>query len=371
MRAALVAVVCLNAYLVTTGIALTPGVRHGRECTKVSLSQHQLTIGVLLAIIGNLLNGIGISLQKGVHGNALDIDRLDYLWNKRWWLGFLLLATGEIGCAFALGFAPASVISPIGGVTVLTTTALAVCFHAERLTRSKNAGLVTVLLGVALVGLMAPEANEMLTASRTIALFAQPKAMTLVALLAAVALSCEARPLRDSGWCSLLQISVQSASMSSLTVIACRPVFSMILLTASDCREGLCGGGRCGETLGSPIFWFLSAIAVSTAVGANLIIDQRGIAIFGQVVWVPVHFTSCALLFSASGAIVFDEFSEFAPRRAPLYTLGVVHCLVGVVVLSRDTFNPVAPILLRLQGRAARFPARPGSAVVRKRRRPA
>ena len=49
-----------------------------------------------------------------------------------WWLGITLNAGGELGNLFAYGFAPASVVTPVGSVGVLCNAFLATCFLKVR-----------------------------------------------------------------------------------------------------------------------------------------------------------------------------------------------------------------------------------------------
>ena len=48
-----------------------------------------------------------------------EIDREHYTRNPLWWLGLALMVLGEVGNFSAYGFAPASLVAPLGTTTVI------------------------------------------------------------------------------------------------------------------------------------------------------------------------------------------------------------------------------------------------------------
>ena len=59
-------------------------------------------------------------LQKFVHLRNVERDvQVHYTREVMWWLGMLLMAVGELFNFMAYGFAPASVVAPLGTTTVV------------------------------------------------------------------------------------------------------------------------------------------------------------------------------------------------------------------------------------------------------------
>ena len=48
-----------------------------------------------------------------------------YLQSRLWWMGFLLMTLGESGNFLSYGFAPASLVSPLGAVSLLSNAVVA------------------------------------------------------------------------------------------------------------------------------------------------------------------------------------------------------------------------------------------------------
>ncbi len=73
-------------------------------------------IGVLLSTVAGIVNAIGVIMQKLAHtaNDALpEEERRSYLCNPMWLFGFAIYVIGNVANAFALAFAPQSVITPL------------------------------------------------------------------------------------------------------------------------------------------------------------------------------------------------------------------------------------------------------------------
>lgn len=83
-------------------------------------------MGVLLAVSGNLVISIGLSLTKYAHNvNREDPNPKPYIHLPYWWCGFFATLLGEIGNFAAYGFTEASIVAPLGAVSVLMNAFIA------------------------------------------------------------------------------------------------------------------------------------------------------------------------------------------------------------------------------------------------------
>ncbi|GCB77478.1 hypothetical protein scyTo_0017606, partial [Scyliorhinus torazame] len=77
-------------------------------------------LGTILAITGNILISISLNLQKYTHVRLLCQESpAPYYTSKLWWCGILLMGMGELGNFAAYGFAPATLVAPLGCVSVI------------------------------------------------------------------------------------------------------------------------------------------------------------------------------------------------------------------------------------------------------------
>jgi len=115
-------------------------------------------LGIVLAVIGNILISIGLYLQKKVHAN--NRDKNTYVHLPEWWLGVSIMGCGEIGNFLAYGMAPTVVVSPLGGINVILNFLL--CKHGlkEKSSWKGIMGIFIALVGSVLIVLNAPHSNQ-------------------------------------------------------------------------------------------------------------------------------------------------------------------------------------------------------------------
>ncbi|XP_061459745.1 NIPA-like protein 2 isoform X4 [Rhineura floridana] len=93
-----------------------------------------LLLGILLAIIGNILISISLNLQKWSHLRLMrQANQKPFYRSKLWWCGIILMGTGEMGNFAAYGFASIMVIAPLGNVAVIGSAVISVLFLKENI----------------------------------------------------------------------------------------------------------------------------------------------------------------------------------------------------------------------------------------------
>jgi hypothetical protein len=83
--------------------------------------------------MGNLCISGGLNVQKFVHMKIADAESgghdgvisTNYAQHRVWWIGMVLMALGEMGNFGAYFFAPASLVAPLGTVTVVSNAIIA------------------------------------------------------------------------------------------------------------------------------------------------------------------------------------------------------------------------------------------------------
>ncbi|XP_062421560.1 NIPA-like protein 2 isoform X1 [Pungitius pungitius] len=76
-------------------------------------------LGIIISICGNILISISLNIQKYAHVRHSQRDSKPYYTSPVWWCGVALMGVGELGNFAAYGFAPASLIAPLGCVSVI------------------------------------------------------------------------------------------------------------------------------------------------------------------------------------------------------------------------------------------------------------
>lgn len=78
-----------------------------------------------------------------------------YLRSPYWWLGQVLITVGEMGNFLAYGFAPASIVSPLGVVALISNCVIAPCFFNEQFRQRDFWGVIIAIGGAVTVVLSA------------------------------------------------------------------------------------------------------------------------------------------------------------------------------------------------------------------------
>lgn len=82
-------------------------------------------------------------------------DTKTYLKSGYWWLGIVLMVTGEAGNFIAYGFAPASIVSPLGVVALVSNCIIAPVLLKERFRQRDFWGVAIAIAGAVIIVLSA------------------------------------------------------------------------------------------------------------------------------------------------------------------------------------------------------------------------
>jgi drug/metabolite transporter (DMT)-like permease len=121
-------------------------------------------IGLILAISSSIFIGSSFILKKR---GLLNIARNSntragqggyaYLKEWLWWAGLITMGVGEAANFAAFGFVPASLVTPLGALSVIVSAVLSSYLLNENLNLHGKLGCVLSLLGSTIVVLHAPE----------------------------------------------------------------------------------------------------------------------------------------------------------------------------------------------------------------------
>eukprot|EP00290_Baffinella_frigidus_P017062 CAMPEP_0180197638 /NCGR_PEP_ID=MMETSP0987-20121128/4739_1 /TAXON_ID=697907 /ORGANISM="non described non described, Strain CCMP2293" /LENGTH=380 /DNA_ID=CAMNT_0022152583 /DNA_START=168 /DNA_END=1307 /DNA_ORIENTATION=- len=111
-------------------------------------------VGVIVAIVGNLCISVSFQITKLTH--MRNTENKDFTKIPMWWLGLFLMLGGEVGNFFAYGWAPATVVSPLGAVAVVSNCLLSRIFLKEEITVRNLIGVFFAIAGATTIAFTAP-----------------------------------------------------------------------------------------------------------------------------------------------------------------------------------------------------------------------
>jgi hypothetical protein len=215
------------------------------------------TTGICLAIGGNLLVSVALNLTKHAHNlNQKAAFPKPYVQLWLWWLGFLATIVGEMGNFAAYGFAPASLIAPLGAVSVLSNAFIAALILREGFRLRDSAGCALCIGGgvvIVLAGTSHPAEPDM---KGFLVMVQDPifiGYMACLFLFTALMLGFQ----DQYGEAHVSYYVLLCSMIGSVTVLACKGVSTMLNMWAC------CGGA---VPFGQPVLYVLLFVLGATAV---------------------------------------------------------------------------------------------------------
>ncbi|CAH8546843.1 unnamed protein product [Dicrocoelium dendriticum] len=241
-----------------------------------------------------------------------------------WWLGLALFGLGEGANFAAYAMAPASLVTPLGGLSVLVSTVLSARFLDERLHLAGKLGCFICLAGSTIVVLHAPKEQAVDSLEEIQRKFFAPGflAYGIFVLLMSLVLIFILGP--RFGKSNPLTYLLISASLGSLSVMACKGLGIKI-------RDTLLHGTS--SILFPWFFWFLLILLIA-GISVQLYYLNRALDLFNTgLVTALLYVLFTAFVLTAS-AVLFREWSNILPMDYVELTLGLILISIGVFMMT-------------------------------------
>uniref|UniRef100_A0A8V0YSB4 NIPA like domain containing 4 n=1 Tax=Gallus gallus TaxID=9031 RepID=A0A8V0YSB4_CHICK len=156
-------------------------------------SNYGFYIGLGLAVFSSFLIGSSIILKKkGLlrlvekGGTRAGDGGHGYLKDWLWWAGLLTMGGGEAANFAAYAFAPATIVTPLGALSVLISAILSSYLLGERLNLLGKLGCMLSLVGSTVMVIHAPEEEEVTTLDEMLFKLKEPGFLAYAVVLLAV-----------------------------------------------------------------------------------------------------------------------------------------------------------------------------------------
>lgn len=242
-----------------------------------------------------------------------------YLKSPYWWLGIVLMTIGEAGNFLAYGFAPASIVSPLGVVALISNCIIAPFMLKERFRWRDAAGVVVAVGGAVTVVLSASDNNPKLGPNEIWELIKRWEFETylgitvgvIIVLMGASNKYGEKNILVDLGLVGLF---------GGFTALSTKGVASLLSYTL-------------WRVITFPVFYLLVAILVGTAVMQIKYIN-RALQRFDATQVIPVQFVMFTLSVILGSAILYRDFERTSGDDAGKFIGGCALTFSGVWLIT-------------------------------------
>lgn len=239
----------------------------------------------------------------------------NYLHSPYWWIGIGLMTIGEAGNFLAYGFAPASIVSPLGVVALVSNCIIAPFMLKERFRLRDLAGVVIAVGGAVTVVLSAKGSNPKLGPHEIVALVKR--------------------------WEFLLYLGITTGAIVVLMVLSNKYGDRTIIIDIG--LVGLFGGYTALSTKGVasllsyrffyvftfPIAYVLVLVLVVTAI-MQIKYLNRALQRFDSTQVIPTQFVTFTLFVVVGSAILYRDFEKTTKEKIIQFVGGVVLTFLGV-----------------------------------------
>lgn len=280
-------------------------------------------VGIVVAICGNFIISISLNVQKYAHMRQSRPGSKPYYKSCLWWCGVILMGFGELGNFAAYGFAPASLIAPLGCVSVIASAIISVVFLKETLCASDIIGGALAVTGTYLLVTFAPRASTHITAS-----LIQRCVVSwpfLIYIFIEVVLFCILLYLyKISQMRHIVIVMLLVALLASLTVISVKAVSGMIAESVNGYMQ-----------LTYPIFYVMLVVMVASCAFQIKFLNQA-MRMYDATEVVPINFVFFTTSAVIAGIVFYQEFYGLAVLNIFMFLLGCLLAFLGVFLIARN-----------------------------------
>ncbi|XP_018564382.1 magnesium transporter NIPA2 isoform X2 [Anoplophora glabripennis] len=257
------------------------------------------------------------SLRAGAGG-------FGYLNDWMWWFGFLTMGVGEVANFGAYAFAPASLVTPLGALSVLVSAVLASKCLNETLNILGKLGCVLCIVGSTVMVIHAPKEEQTGTLDDLLNKVREPTFLNyiLVVISITVIILVYIGPRYGNKYVSVY-ITLCSA-IGSLTVMACKALG----LALKDFFSGTLPF----STHLWIIFGLLVIIAVCLCIQMTYL--NRVLDLFNTNVVTPIYYVFFTTMVITASAILFKEWQKMSSRDIVGAMSGFLVTVVAIFLIN-------------------------------------
>ena len=257
-------------------------------------SKTRISVGVAMSLIGNMLISIAMNIQKHAHNQIAGTGK-PYVTSITWWFGLILIGFGELGNFAAYGFAPASLVAPLGSSGVIVNAIIAVLFLKEKLRLRDVIGITWAIIGGYMLVTFSNQKEITLNGDEILHYLRQYP--FLIYIIIEVNMLLFIYFLHHyKKQITVVTILMQVALLGSFTVISAKAISSMLCITFRGINQ-----------LAYPIFYLMFIVLIISATGQIIFLNQA-MASFDASVVMPINFILFTISAILSGITFYQEF---------------------------------------------------------------
>ncbi|XP_068208085.1 magnesium transporter NIPA2 isoform X1 [Palaemon carinicauda] len=287
-----------------------------------------LYIGLGLSISSSVFIGSSFIIKKKsllalgkAGGTRAGAGGYGYLRHWLWWAGLLSMGFGEALNFIAYAFAPATLVTPLGALSVIVTALLSQYFLGEVLNVLGKIGCSLCLLGATMVVIHAPHEVEVTSMEDLAAKLVDPVFMVYVAVVVAISLILIIHFGPQHGHRNVVVYIAICSLIGGFSVLGCKALGLAVKETINGTNE-----------FTNWITWFsLMSLIVCVCTQMNYL--NKALDIFNTSIVTPIYyvfFTACVII---SSAVLFKEWKGLPAKDVLGVLSGFLTVVIGIFIL--------------------------------------
>jgi drug/metabolite transporter (DMT)-like permease len=256
---------------------------------------------------------------SGEDEEAEEAKEKSYLRSPIWWLGISMMTAGEAGNFLAYGFAPASIVSPLGVVALISNCLIAPLLLHERFRWRDGIGVIVAVAGCVTVVLSASDSNPKLTPDSIWHLITRWEFETYLGITVALIIALCAASNKYGDRTILIDIGLVGL-FGGYTALSTKGVASLLSNTI-------------WRVVTFTITYLLVVVLVFTAVMQIKYIN-RALQRFNATMVIPTQFVMFTLSVIIGSAILYRDFERTTTQQAIKFVGGCALTFTGVYFIT-------------------------------------
>uniref|UniRef100_A0A1B0CKY0 Putative magnesium transporter nipa2 n=1 Tax=Lutzomyia longipalpis TaxID=7200 RepID=A0A1B0CKY0_LUTLO len=308
--------------------------------------QSEFYIGLGLAISSSFFIGSSFIIKKKALIRMTRIGAVragsggfGYLKEWIWWAGLICMGVGEAANFAAYAFAPASLVTPLGALSVIVAAVMSSKFLNEKLNLLGKLGCFLCIIGSVIIVIHSPKEVEVEDLNVLLEKLQDTSFLVYVLVIMSISLTIAVYLGPKFGHSNVIWYVLLCSAVGSLTVMSCKALGLCI-------KDAITGRSNDFSTL----MPYILIITTVIFIGIQMNYLNRALDIFNTSIVTPVYYVIFTTLVIVASAILFKEWRHMAASDVIGDLCGFFVIIVAVILLNafRDmdiTLNDVRGIV--------------------------
>lgn len=245
-----------------------------------------------------------------------------YLKEWVWWAGLILMAIGEAANFAAYAFAPASLVTPLGALSVLVSALMASRFLGERLNLIGKVGCLLCILGSTVIVLHSPKEGAVESMEVLGAMLIEPAFIVYVVFVVTLASILVVIYVPKYGTSNVVIYVAICSVIGSLSVMGCKGLGLAL-------RETFAGHNEFTNW----VTW-VCLVSVVTCISVQMNFLNKALDVFNTSVVTPIYYVFFTTFVLIASSILFKEWGNLGAQDILGNICGFLTVICAIFLLN-------------------------------------